>query len=88
MERLASWRASLRARLIDDLHAAHKLWSVRLAAIGTGVMGLLSLVSTEFPGAYAVLPEGLRDKLPSWIAFVLLGVTLLARVAKQGKPNG
>ena len=70
-------------RLIPDAQAAHRLWSVRLAALGSLLMAAL----VAFPDAWAALPPEVRAVLPAHLQAVvpmlILVATLVARVVKQ-----
>ncbi|OJY63043.1 MAG: hypothetical protein BGP16_04145 [Sphingobium sp. 66-54] len=67
-------RARIRARLIDDVRRAHRLWSVRIAAIGAACAA-----------AWGALPADSRALIPGapWIGLALFAATALARILHQ-----
>lgn len=68
------WRARIRARLIDDLRRAHRLWSMRLSAIGAAASA-----------AWIALPADLGAAIPGapWIGLGLFLAIALARIVHQ-----
>lgn len=69
--------------LIQNWRTAHRLWSVRLAALGSLLMtGLLA-----FPGVWAGLPSEVRAVLPARlqavVSMLIFVATLVARVVQQ-----
>lgn len=67
-------RARLRARLIGDVRAAHRYWSVRLSVLGAAVSG-----------AWIALPPDTRAAMPGGqtIGFAMFLAILLARLVDQ-----
>jgi hypothetical protein len=76
---------ALRARLIDDWRSAWRFWSLRLQSMGLALLALAEPLSQ----ALAQLPEDVRASVPllQWLAMILVGGGMLARLIKQGKPN-
>ena len=72
--RLNNWRARIRARLIADLRAAHRFWSVRLSAMGIALSA-----------AWAALPPDTRLAVPGahWIGLALFLTIALSRLVDQ-----
>ena len=72
--KLPYWRARIRARLIDDLRRAHRLWSMRL-----------SLIGTAFSAAWLALPADSRAIVPGadWISLALFVAIALSRLVHQ-----
>ena len=68
------WRARIRARLIDDLRRAHRLWSMRLSALGAA-----------FSAAWIALPADTRTLVPGaqWIGLGLFLAIGFARLLHQ-----
>lgn len=67
-------RTHFRARLIADVRRAHRLWSVRLSALGAGLSA-----------AWTALPPDTRLSLPAgqWIGLALFLAIGLARIVDQ-----
>ncbi|MGF7168723.1 hypothetical protein FHS91_000378 [Sphingobium xanthum] len=67
-------RTRFRARLIADVRRAHRLWSVRLSALGAGLSA-----------AWTALPPDTRLSLPAgqWIGLALFLAIGLARIVDQ-----
>jgi hypothetical protein len=62
-------RTRFRARLIADVRRAHRLWSVRLSALGAGLSA-----------AWTALPP---DTAGQWIGLALFLAIGLARIVDQ-----
>ncbi len=70
-------------RLIDDIREDWRV-ATRWASVQLSGLGVV------LTGAWAVMPQDLRDKLPhaELIATVLFVLVILGRVTKQGTGNG
>lgn len=63
-------------KLIPNWKQAHKLWSVRMAAVTATVAGLDWLVPT------------LSDMVPKWAYFALSASVVVARIVQQEQGHG
>lgn len=70
-------------RLIDNWREAHRLWSVRLAALGALLMAAL----LGFPDMWADLPADMRALVPArlqaLVPMLLFAATIASRVMRQ-----
>lgn len=87
MKKIKALWARVRAHLIEDLKYAHKLWSVRLAALAVLLEGVLTAAPDVAKEVWLALPEDLKATLPEnfakWIAWGLIAASMLARLVKQ-----
>jgi hypothetical protein len=82
----------LRTRLIDDVHGAWRLWSVRLGLSAITLESILLAAPDALlhafnalpPAMQALLPEGLVRALP----LILMIAATIARLIKQVPPEG
>jgi len=76
-------------KLIDGWRQAWRLWSVRVSALGTLLMGLATLAPDALTQAWNMLPDDLKALLPAPVGqavpFLLLGLALIARLVPQPK---
>jgi hypothetical protein len=84
---IAAAVAALRARLIPDLQAAWRLWSVRIAALGALATALLAASPDALLAAWQALPPDVRELVPveldRWIAPALFALATVARITRQ-----
>lgn len=73
-------------KLIDDVHKAHKLASVQLAAFAAVVAGYLAANPDQTEALLALLPEGpLRVLASAGIGVLVFALAAGSRVVKQSK---
>lgn len=74
-------------KLIDGWRQAWRLWSVRVSALGTLLMGLVALAPDALTQAWNMLPDDLKALLPEPVGkavpFVLFAAALIARLVPQ-----
>jgi hypothetical protein len=70
-------------RLINEWKGSWKLWSVQLNALGLVLMSFGEI----FKDSWNQLPESLASHIPhaEVIGMLLFGLSLIARLCKQGK---
>lgn len=80
---------NIRDRLIDDLANAHKFWSLRLAALGVVLQGLLEAIPDAVLHGWALLPPELKIYVPPGVLKVIplaiMASAVVARLIKQPK---
>lgn len=79
----------LKAHLIDECVNWWRMWSVRLAAVGSIAVGYVLASPDVLLSTINALPPEMRTFLPPATGMVLFGVVTIVRLWKQGsKPNG
>lgn len=73
--------------LIEDWRDFWRFWSVRLAAVGTAITGLLVAFPDAALAAWAILPHELKSSIPPQymplIGVVVFALSIVARLVKQ-----
>lgn len=80
-----------KVELIEDWRTAHKLWSVRLSAIGAAVMGVFTVWPESALYLWSAMPSEVRAFIPerfvSGIALFVFTMSALSRIVKQRPKN-
>jgi len=87
----ARLRAALewaRARLIDDARYWWRMWSLRLAAIGSIIISYVLASPDILLRTMNDLPPDLRGYFPPVAGFMLFGLVTTVRLYKQGIKDG
>lgn len=78
--------------LIEEWKKAHKLWSVRLSAIGAAVMGVFTFWPDSALYLWSAMPSEVREMIPerfvSAIALFVFAASAISRIVKQRPING
>ncbi|WCF59062.1 holin [Pseudomonas phage UF_RH5] len=78
--------------LIEDWRNWWRFWSVRLAAVGTAVTGVLIAFPDAALAAWAILPEEFKSAIPpQYMPLIGVGVfalSIVARLIRQEKLKG
>lgn len=73
--------------LIEDWRDFWRFWSVRLAAVGTAITGLLVAFPDAALAAWAILPHELKSSIPPQymplIGVVVFALSIVARLIRQ-----
>lgn len=73
--------------LIENWRECWRFWSVRLAAVGTAITGLLVAFPDAALAAWAILPHELKSSIPPQymplIGVVVFALSIVARLVKQ-----
>lgn len=64
------------------MHHSFKWWSVRLAALWAGVVGVLIAAPETFLHIWAMLPDELRPDMPPWLRGALVGLLMFGSIWK------
>jgi hypothetical protein len=94
MTLLRNWWAPIRARLIDDAGRWWRLWTIRLAAIGTLVTAFIQWFPDTLSAVWSAIPADMREYLPApvlhSIPVILFLAVMVARLIpqKKGPTNG
>jgi hypothetical protein len=78
----------MKIRLIDDWRKAHRLWSVRLAAIMSALLGVLAAMPDALPALINQLPPEIRAVLPVPVVLLSFALPTLIRLWKQEAKDG
>lgn len=74
-------------KLIDNVEHWWKLWSLRLAAVGTAVTSYLVMFPDQAIAVWAMMPDDLKALLPAkfapMIGVAIFASSMIARVIKQ-----
>ena len=78
--------------LIEDWRNWWRFWSVRLAAVGTAITGLLVAFPDAALAAWAILPHELKSSIPPQymplIGVVVFALSIAARLVRQDSLRG
>ena len=81
----------MKIKLIEDWCLAHKMWSVRLNALGSMLLGWILIVPEQALALWQFVPHEARQALPPRIIMVvpllLFVAANVARIVKQEKLN-
>lgn len=73
--------------LIDEVNQAWKFWSLRLTAVGTTLLAIITAFPEAMIGAWMVLPDDLKQYLPQqylgYVTTLVFIAAMVARVLKQ-----
>lgn len=78
--------------LIEDWRECWRFWSVRLAAVGTAITGLLVAFPDAALAAWAVMPVEFKDAIPPQymplVGVVVFALSIVARLIRQDSLRG
>jgi len=79
----------IKLTLIDSAKSFYKMWSIRFTAMGTALLGYISISPDIISSAWNNLPAEIKGYLPQeYLMYVTIGLFILgmfSRVIKQEK---
>lgn len=77
----------MRLKLIDDARLWWKMWSVRLAALGSIAVGYVLASPDVLLSTLNAMPAEVRQLFPPFAGLALFALVTLVRLIKQGGRN-
>lgn len=74
-------------QLIKNWRDVHRMWSVRLVALGTTIVAIFTELPDVATNLWLVLPADLKSALPvefgRYLGYAILALGLVARIVRQ-----